>query len=152
MEHLEYIPFASFLFCAAIVVAIVIRRRWNPTSLSLLAAMVSLALMELAASMALKVSEPEIELLWSRIGLTGEVFFGGNWLLFSLIFGRDPHLTTIKKWRWGVPMVYVLPGIALGILFSMNQGMVMKNQWIIALSPFAKCFHILMLGVFVAET
>jgi putative PEP-CTERM system histidine kinase len=138
---------ASFLFCSAIVLAVVIRRRWNPTSLSLLAGMASLAFVEVSNFFALTVSTPEEMVFWTQTSLAGEVFFGGNWLLVSLIFAKGPNRVALKMWRWAIPMAYLLPGAALVFLLSMDQGMIFQTPRIITLAPFAKWFHLSLLIV-----
>lgn len=147
MDCLEYLPLASFLFCTAIGVSIVLRRRWNPTTLSLLAAMASLAIMELANFLSLRASTPETMVLWKQVSLGGEVLFGGNWLLFSLIFARWPIRPTLRKWMWAVPPAYVLPGAVLAVLFFMDHGMIVKTPQIISLAAPGKYFNLLMLMV-----
>jgi hypothetical protein len=145
MKYFDSLTLASFLFCTTIVLAVVLRRRWNPTSLSLCAGMANLALIELANFLALTVPTPEKMVLWTQTSLAGEVFFAGNWLLFSLIFAKEAKRVALKKWRWAIPMAYVLPGAALAFLLSIDQSMIVQTPRVISLAPFAKYFHLSLL-------
>jgi hypothetical protein len=107
--------------------------------------MASLALMEFANFLALRVSTIEKIMLWKRLSLLGEMLFAGNCLLFSVLFAKEDIKAAIKKWRWAVPLAYILPGVLLVFLFSMNQTMTMEGLRIIKLGYGGSFFHILLL-------
>jgi hypothetical protein len=142
MNYLDILPLLSFLFCAGIFLVVIVRRQWNLTALAFCLGMASLALMEFSNFMALRVIAFEKILLWKRLSLLGEVLFVGNWLLFSVVFAKKDTKAAIRRWRWGLPFAYVLPGALLILLFTMNQAMTTEGFQIIRLGPIAKYFHI----------
>ena len=142
MNYLDMLPLASFLFCAGIYLAVILRRQWNLTALAFCLGMASLALMEFSNFMALSAIAFEKILLWKRLSLLGEVLFVGNLLLFSVVFAKKDTKAAIRRWRWGLPFAYVLPGALLILLFTMNQAMTTEGFQIIRLWPIAKYFHI----------
>ena len=150
MNYLDLFPLTSFLFCAAISLAVILRRRWNPTALVLCIGMAFLALMEFANFLALRVSAIEKVLLWKRLSLLGEMLFAGNCLFFSVLFAKEDIKAAVKRWRWALPLAYILPGVLLVFLFSMDQTMAMEGLRLIKLGHVAKYFHILMLLIVIA--
>ena len=150
MNYLDLLPLTSFLFCAAIFLVVILRRRWNPTALVLCVGMAFLALMELASFLALRVSAIEKVLLWKRLSLLGEMLFAGNCLFFSVLFAKEDIKAAVKRWRWALPLAYILPGVLLVFLFSMDQTMAMEGLRLIKLGHVAKYFHILMLLIVIA--
>jgi len=145
MNYIDLIPLTSSLFCAAIFLVVILRRRWNPIALAFCVGMGSLALMEFANFLALRDSAIEKVLLWKRLSLLGEMLFAANWLLFSVLFAKEDIKAAIKKWRWALPFAYILPGVLLVFLFSMNQTIAMVDPWIIKLGHIARYFHVLLL-------
>jgi putative PEP-CTERM system histidine kinase len=107
--------------------------------------MASLALMEFANFMALRVTPIEKGLLWIRLSLLGEVLFAGNWLLFSVVFAKEDIKSVIKKWRWAITLAYILPGVLFVFLLAMNQVLVIGDLGIIKLEIVAKYFHLSLL-------
>jgi putative PEP-CTERM system histidine kinase len=107
--------------------------------------MASLALMEFANFMALRVTPIEKGLLWIRLSLLGEVLFAGNWLLFSVVFAKEDIKSVIKKWRWAIALAYILPGVLFVFLLAMNQVLVIGDLGIIKLEIVAKYFHLSLL-------
>jgi putative PEP-CTERM system histidine kinase len=107
--------------------------------------MASLALMEFANFMALRVTPIEKGLLWIRLSLLGEVLFAGNWLLFSVVFAKGDIKSVIKKWRWAIALAYILPGVLFVFLLAMNQVLVIGDLGIIKLEIVAKYFHLSLL-------
>jgi putative PEP-CTERM system histidine kinase len=107
--------------------------------------MASLALMEFANFMALRVTPIEKGLLWIQLSLLGEVLFAGNWLLFSVVFAKGDIKSVIKKWRWAIALAYILPGVLFVFLLAMNQVLVIGDLGIIKLEIVAKYFHLSLL-------
>ncbi|MFC1816752.1 histidine kinase N-terminal 7TM domain-containing protein, partial [Thermodesulfobacteriota bacterium] len=149
MNYFDLIPLTSFLFCAAIFIIGIARRRWNPSALAFCAVMASLALMEFANILALRAAAIEKVLFWKRLGLLGEMLFAGNCLFFSVLFAKENTKAVIKKWRWTLPLAYVLPGVLLVFMISMEQTMTMEGLRIIRIGSIAKYFHILMLLIII---
>ena len=147
MNYLELLPLASFLFCASIFFVVMLRRRWNPTGLFFCAGMASLALMEFANFLTLRGLEMEKVLIWKRLSLLGEMLFAGNSLFFSVLFTKEDIKAAIKKWRWALPLAYILPGVLLVFLFAMDQTMAMADLRLIRIGHVARYFHISMLIV-----
>jgi putative PEP-CTERM system histidine kinase len=145
MNYLDLLPLTSFLFCTAIFLLVIFRRRWNITALAFCLAMASVALMEFANFLALRVSVIEKVLLYKRLSLLGEMLFAGNCLLFSVVFAKEDIEAAIKKWRWALPLVYILPGVLFVFLFVINQSMAAGDLRFIRLEQVASYFHILVL-------
>ena len=145
MNYFDLLPLTSFLFCAVIFLVVILRRRWNPTALVLCVGIAFLALMEFANFLALRVSAIEKVLLWKRLSLLGEMLFAGNCLFFSVLFAKQDIKAAVKRWRWALPLAYILPGVLLVFLFSMDQTMAMEGLRIIKLGHIARYFHILLL-------
>jgi putative PEP-CTERM system histidine kinase len=107
--------------------------------------MASLALMEFANFMALRITPIEKILLWIQLSLLGGVLFAGNWLLFSVVFAKEDIKSVIKKWRWAITLAYILPGVLFVFLLAMNQVLVIGDLGIIKLEIVAKYFHLSLL-------
>jgi hypothetical protein len=85
---ISFLPLASFIFCAFLCLVVLLRRRWNPTAVSFLAGMASLATIEISNYFALKAPTTGECLSWHWVGLVGEALFVGSWLLFSVVFAK----------------------------------------------------------------
>jgi len=59
-------------------------------------------------------------LFWGRFSLIGLCFLPANWTLFSLIFARENYQDLVRKWRGGVPVLYIL-GIAFLFFIPSNR-------------------------------
>jgi len=147
MPYLDLLPLTSFLFCTAIFLVIILRRRWNFPALAFCLAVASLALMELANFLSLRASPVENALLWKRLSLLGEMLFAGNCLLFTVVFVKTNTKAALKKWQWVLPPAYLLPGVLIVFLFAVNQTMAFEDLGIIRLGQVAKYFHLFLFMV-----
>jgi len=121
MYPIDLLPLASFVFCASICLVVLLRRRWNATSISFLAGMASLALMQIANYLALSALSEDQSLLWYQAGFLGEGLFAGSWLLFSIVFAKQNVKSALKKQIWAVVPAYAVPGCLLLVLSITGQ-------------------------------
>ena len=95
--------------------------------------------------MALKAPTGEKMLLWKSLSLVGEMLLAGNWLLFSVAFGKVNFKTALKKWKWVLPFTYLFPSVLVVSLFITHQAMTLGQPRLIMLGALARYFHISLL-------
>jgi len=106
--------------------------------------------MEAANFFALKSLFIDRVLLWTRVSQLGEMLFAGSWLLFSAIFAKEDIRTVIKKWRWVIPFICILPVALYAFLFLIHNSMSLDAMRLIRLGQAAKFFHIALLIIVIA--
>ena len=94
--------------------------------------------------MALRVQTEGEILLWIKLSLVGEMLLAGNWLLFSITFGKVNFKTTLKKWKWVLPIAYLFPGVLIVSLLTRHQAMMLEHPRIITLGAIAAYFAYLL--------
>ena len=101
--------------------------------------------------MALRV-QPEGEiLLWLKLSLVAEVLLAGNWLMFSITFGKVNFKNTLKKWKWILRIAYLFSGALIILLLTRNQAMMLEHPRIITLGAIAAYSHIFLLLIVIAS-
>jgi putative PEP-CTERM system histidine kinase len=149
MYILNLLPLASFFLCASTCLVVLLRRRWNATSLSFFAGMASLALVQIGNYLALNAPTVDESLIWKQVGLLGEVLLGGSFLVFSMVFAkRDPE-DALRKRMWAVLPAYALPGFLLLVLSIQGQVISVGGVNTIIFLPPARYLNIALLVVLV---
>ena len=142
MRHLDLLPIVSASFCAIIAAVTLIKSRRDLAFVTLAFGMASLGFMDLANFKSLRALGGEDLLFWQKLSLMGEMLFAGNWLLFSIIFGKGQPKKTLRKWRWVLPPAYLCGTVFLILLFTSDQAMTPSGQGLIKLDTVARGFHI----------
>ena len=107
--------------------------------------------MEFANFMALRVQTEGEILLWIKLSLVGEMLLAGNWLLFSVTFGKVNFKTALKKWKWVLPFSYLFLGVLVVSLFITHQAMTLGHPRVIMLGALARYFHISLLLIVITS-
>jgi len=95
--------------------------------------------------MALGAPTGEKILLWKSLSLVGEMLLAGNWLMFSITFGKVNVKSTLKKWKWVLPFALLIPGVLIILLFTTDRLMMLAHQRIIMLGAPARYLHVSLL-------
>ena len=149
MNYLDLLPLVSCLFCTAIAVFVLVRRRGNCGAMAFSLGMASLALMELANLIAINAALPETILFWKKAGMWCEILVAGNWLLFATIYAKDDIKRVLKKRSWILASAYIIPSVFLVLQLGRNQMLLTEDIQVIRLETFAALFHISLLVVLI---
>ena len=149
MNYLDLLPLVSCLFCAAIAVFVLVRRRGNYGAIAFSLGMASLALMELANLIAINAALPETILFWKKAGMWCEILVAGNWLLFATIYAKDDIKRVLKKRSWILTPAYIVPSVFLVLLLANNEMLLTEDMEVIRLGTFAALFNISLLVVLI---
>ena len=95
--------------------------------------------------MALRAPTGEKILLWKSLSLVGEMLLAGNWLMFSITFGKVNVKSTLKKWKWVLPFALLIPGVLIILLFTTDRLMMLAHQRIIMLGAPARYLNVSLL-------
>ena len=149
MNYLDLLPLVSCLFCAAIAVFVLVRRRGNYGAMAFALGMASLALMELANLITINATIPESILFWKKAGLWCEILVAGNWLLFATIYAKDDIKRVLNKWGWILALAYIVPSVLLVLQLASTEMFFTEDIRVISLGAFATLFHISLLVVII---
>lgn len=149
MYLVNLLPLASFLFCAAVCLVVLLRRRWNATALSFFAGMASLTLIQLGNYLALNAPTAEESLTWKQMGLLGEVLFAGSWLLFSVVFAKQDMKSALRRQIWAVLLAYAVPGLLLLALSIAGQAIGIGELDTIIFPPSARYLNIALMIILI---
>lgn len=146
MKYLDFLPLASFLFCAFLSLFVFLRRRFILPASAFWLAMGSFSLIYLANFIALNTQVHEKVLLWIKVSLAGEAVFSGSCLLFSFTFGKTNFRNLLKKWSWVLLPAYLITAFLFISLLATPQALtiVPAQPQIVILNGVAKYSQLLL--------
>ncbi len=95
--------------CACLAVAAVVRKHRSVASGAFAAGMLMLGAESVFAGFSLAAVTANAALAWQRWALISEAFVPGFWLAFSLSYSRGNYSEFLRRWRFALAMVFLLP-------------------------------------------
>jgi putative PEP-CTERM system histidine kinase len=126
------LSFGTALLCGVVAVLVFFKQRRSFTHWAFAVGMLAFAIEAVLSGFSFKVSLPEEMARWQRWRMIATAFIPVGWLFFSLSFGRTNYKEVIKKWRWYIVSILIIPIITV-ICFSES---VFKGTPVINSSPY----------------
>jgi putative PEP-CTERM system histidine kinase len=109
MKFIVFIPFLSGLFCAGLAVAVLFRDRRTLVHQAFVAGMFAFAFESVFTGLSLQSGFSDEILRWQRFRAMAAAFLPGCWLLFALTFGRANAEDLVRKYRFVLLAIFVIP-------------------------------------------